>query len=189
MSIKETGELIAKNWPRLISIIIVLVPIIWGIASLYYAGRMESLGEQINLLREQRDFLERKLRSLEQIRIPSSTHTTEPSKQAQELESLRYPSISNPRKLSKDDIRKLADFYDLTKRRITNPHLRMKEGDISYWYEQGLSEDEIRLEFESRRIILERAERNHQVIDTQGDLSYLAQKIQAQLIRRNSNSK
>ena len=95
--------------------------------------------------------------------------------------SLKYPAINNPKKPSKDDIRKLADFYDLNKDWKINGHLKIQEGDISYWCEQGLSEEEIKLEFESRRIALERAEKNHQVIETQGDLSYLAEKIQAQL--------
>ena len=59
----------------------------------------------------------------------------------------------------------------------------MKDGDISYWYEQSLSESEIKLEFESRRIVLERADKNHQIIDTQGDLSYLAQKVQTDIVK------
>ena len=187
MSIKETGEIISKHWPFFIAIIFVLSPIIWGIARTYYSGRIENLKEQVNLLKEQKDFLESKLRSPVQIQTPTGTADT--TKQVQEIESLRYPPISNPQKLTKKDIKKLADFYDLTKSWKPNPHLKMKDGDISYWYDQGLSENEIKLEFESRRIILKQAEKNHQVIDTQGDLSHLAQKMQSQLIKRNINLK
>jgi hypothetical protein len=186
MSIKETGELIGKNWPFLISVIIVVTPIIWGIASLYYSGRIEDLREQINLLKEQRAFLERKVRSIDKIKVQVPSETQGGTTHLHKLESLTYPPIRNSQKLSKDEIRKLADFYELTKGWKFNPHLKMKGGDISYWYEQGLSENEIKLEFESRRIVLERAEKNHQVIDTEGDLSHLAQKIQAEIVKRNN---
>lgn len=189
MSIKETGELISKHWPILIAIIFILSPVTWSLARIYYSGRMENLKEQVNLLKEQRDFLERKLKSIEQIQTQVSTEMDTTGKLVKRTESLRYPPISNPQKLSKEDIKKLAEFYDLTKSWKINPHLKMKEGDISYWYEQELSENEIKSEFESRRIILERAEKNHQIIEAQGDLSHMAQKIQSQLIKRNINLK
>ncbi|MCU7934678.1 MAG: hypothetical protein KZQ99_07335 [Candidatus Thiodiazotropha sp. (ex Dulcina madagascariensis)] len=186
MNIKETGELIAQNWPFLIATIIVVSPIIWGLASLYYSGRIETLREQSNLLKEQRDFLERKVRAIETIKIEDPTKSYDQYSHIQEIESLSYPPISNPQKLSKNEIRKLANFYELTKSWKSNPHLKMKDGDIAYWFEQGLSENEIKLEFESRRIVLERADKSNQVIDTQGDLSYLAQKIQAEIVKKNN---
>ena len=92
-----------------------------------------------------------------------------------------YPKIENPQRLTRTEVRRLAEFYGLTQRRKVNPHLRFLEGDISYWFEQRLSEDELKLEFESRRIILDRAEKSGEVISTQGDLSYLAETEQPDL--------
>jgi hypothetical protein len=64
------------------------------------------------------------------------------------------------------------------------PLLRFKEGDVSSWYEQGMSEEALKREFDSRRIVLERAEMTGEIIRTQGDLSAKAESIQAQMRSR-----
>lgn len=141
-------------------------------------------------MRMQKEFVESKLRDIDEIKIKVSDQNGEQVKiAATEIASLKYPQVSNPKKLSRDDIKRLADFYDLTKAWNYNPHLKMQEGDISYWYEQSMTEDEIKLQFESRRIILKEADKNQQVIDSQGDLSALVQKIQAGLIKAQISSK
>lgn len=93
---------------------------------------------------------------------------------------VRYSLVANPQRLTKSEVRNLAQFYNLMQRWHTNPHLQFEEGDISYWYERNLSEEDLKREFESRRIILERAEKSGEVINTQGDLSHKAELLQAQ---------
>jgi hypothetical protein len=92
-----------------------------------------------------------------------------------------YPTIENPQRLTRIDVRRLAEYYGLFTSWKVNPHLRFKEGDISYWYEQRRSEDDLKLEFESRQIVLKRAEKAGEFIETQGDLSYWAEREQLQL--------
>lgn len=185
MNLKETAELLSKYWPLLLAVIIIIAPIIWWFASTYYAGRIDSLKEQNNLLRETRDFLERKLKSLQpMLDEPGPATSSKPNESPQkESRPPSYPAVQNPEALSKQDVKRLADFYELTKTWRVNPHLKFKDGDISYWFEQNLSEDELRREFESRRIILQRAENTGQTIKTQGDLSHQAQQIQSELIK------
>lgn len=95
---------------------------------------------------------------------------------------IHYPLIRNEAQLTKSEVRDLAQFYRLFNEWRVNPHLRFQEGDISYWYEKGLSEKALNIEFDSMRIILERAEASGEIIDSQGDLSYKAQKIKARLL-------
>jgi hypothetical protein len=74
-------------------------------------------------------------------------------------------------------------LYERTK---INSHLRPRGGDISFWYEQQinrtkLNEKDLRMEFVSRRIILLMADELNIFIETQGDLSHAAQRIQTKM--------
>ena len=80
---------------------------------------------------------------------------------------------------TKEEVRGIARFYGLFNHWKVNPHLRFKEGDISYWSEQGLTEKELMTEFETRQTVLLRAERSGEKIPSQGDLSYKAEQLQA----------
>lgn len=95
------------------------------------------------------------------------------------------------KKLSKDDIERLAVEFELTKSTRTNPHLKYKEGDISYWYKQhvkyGVNEEDLKLEFAARKAVLEAADDKKVIIDTQGDLSHAAQQIMADMLREKEN--
>lgn len=92
------------------------------------------------------------------------------------------PSPSSVRP-TRDEVRELARSVGLLEATKTNPHLRFLEGDMSYWYEQELTLDELRLQFISRRMVLEAAEREHLVIDDQGKLSWAAQRVMADILR------
>jgi hypothetical protein len=89
--------------------------------------------------------------------------------------------------LSKEDIKRLAVQFELTKSTNTNPHLKYKEGDVSFWYkhhvEYGVNEDDLKLEFAARKAVLEAADDMKVIIDTQGDLSHAAQQIMADMLR------
>ncbi|MEA2060666.1 MAG: hypothetical protein U9P10_09225 [Thermodesulfobacteriota bacterium] len=85
----------------------------------------------------------------------------------------------NTDKLTKDEVRDLAKFYGLFNRWTINPHLRFKEGDISYWYEQGFTKNDLTREFESRSTVLRRAEKSGEKLPSQGDLSHKAEQLQA----------
>ena len=82
---------------------------------------------------------------------------------------------------SRADIRKLAQEFGLMKETRVNPHLAFLEGDLSYWYEQQLSDDRLRLEFAARRAVLDAADNQRIVIADQGKLSWAAQQIAGDL--------
>ena len=189
MKFKELIQILREHGVLVVTIVVLTVPPIWGLASLYYRERIETLREQVNLIREEKQFLEAKLKAPAEFSLRVSSPTSAGQSPGApnittEAVSVRYPPISNPSRPTKPEVRDLARFYGLFNEWKVNPHLRFKEGDVSYWYEQGLSEQALKREFESRRIILQRAETTGERIDTQGDLSHKAQEIQPQLTIR-----
>jgi hypothetical protein len=184
-------ELIKKYGPVFLAIVIIVTPIIWQVASLHFSQQVEALKSQVGLLkeqvavlREQKVSLEDKLRQpapLEQttqreIQKPVST-SAESSLSTKDTS--RLPYVADSARPSKEEVRELARFYDLFNHWQVNPHLRFKEGDISYWSEQGLTEQELMREFESRQTVLRRAETSGEKIPSQGDLSNKAEQLQA----------
>lgn len=85
--------------------------------------------------------------------------------------------------LSKAQIKVLAKKFQLLESRKTNPHLRYYDGDISYWLEQGLSVDDLILQFGARKVVLDAADRDGTNIDHQGTLSWAATRV-IPLLRR-----
>jgi len=84
------------------------------------------------------------------------------------------------------DIRKLADSFGLLNETQVNPHLSFLGGDISYWHEQGVSLQRLNLEFAARKVVLTAADRDGVVISDQGQLSFAAQQIMAEMLERRS---
>jgi hypothetical protein len=80
-------------------------------------------------------------------------------------------------KLSKIQIRKLAEDQRLFNDWRENPVLQFQDGDISYWYEQNLPAWKIQLQFLARRAVLEVAEKENATIPSQGDLSALSNPV------------
>ena len=109
--------------------------------------------------------------------VPSAqnVHPTTPGK---------YPAVSNPNRPLKSEVRELARFYRLFTEWKINPQLRFKEGDVSYWAEQGYSERRLRIKFEARRQILEHAEISGERLGDQGDLSNRSKSVEAALEAR-----
>lgn len=91
-------------------------------------------------------------------------------------------------KLNRDKIRELAKKHKLLALTDVNPHLRFKDGDISYWAEQNLAAWELELEFLARRLVLEVADRDEAVVPTQGDLSHWATKLYVTLYKKASEN-
>jgi len=95
--------------------------------------------------------------------------------------------------LSEGEVKDLAERLRLFERTETNPHLTFKGGDISFWHRQKMREDDLTLEFQARRAILEAADKQGFVIRDQGVLSWAAQQvmgdIQAEKIRLKKASK
>jgi transcriptional regulator with XRE-family HTH domain len=85
--------------------------------------------------------------------------------------------------LGKAQIKKLAKMFHLLDSRKINQHLRYNDGDISFWYEQGLSLDELIMQFGARKVVLDAADRSGTVIDDQGTLSLVATRV-VPLLRR-----
>lgn len=85
--------------------------------------------------------------------------------------------------LGKAQIKELAKMFNLLERRKVNQHLRYYDGDISYWYEQGLSLSELILQFWARKVVLDAADRDGTKISDQGTLSWAATRV-IPLLRR-----
>lgn len=90
---------------------------------------------------------------------------------------------NTPKRLSKNEIRALANEFGLLNETGMNSHLSFLGGDISYWYEQKLSKNRLKLEFAARKAVLEAANEQGIVIDDQGKLSWAAQQIRADMIK------
>lgn len=79
-------------------------------------------------------------------------------------------------------IKALAREIGLLDETRTNPHLSFLDGDIAYWYEQGLSLDHLTLQFVARKTVLDAADRDQVIIDDQGKLSWASQQIMAAIL-------
>jgi hypothetical protein len=184
MKLDDTIHTIRKHGLVIISVVVLLTPVVWSICSVIHKERIDTLRERISLLEEKLSYAESKLKSPaefvkgnEQASTSSSSiDTGKPVKPLSE-ETYRYPPVQNSSKLSKSEVRNLAKFYGLFTEWKVNPHLRFLEGDVSYWHEQGLSEIALKKQFESRRIVLSRAEKSGDKYPTQGDLSHAAEQI------------
>ena len=185
-------ELIKKYGIVILAIVIIIAPIAWQVASSHFNERIEVLKAQVTLLKEQIALIkEQKLALEKKLRQPSplATHlkqlenqkslNTPIQKSTSVEETSRLPNVANSETPTKDEVRELARFYSLFNRWKVNPHLRFKEGDISYWSEQGFTEQELMREFESRQTVLRRSEKNGERIPSQGDLSHKAEQLQA----------
>jgi hypothetical protein len=51
MEPKQLADFLRNHWATIAVVFVVLTPVIWGAASLYYNGRVETLREQVNTLR------------------------------------------------------------------------------------------------------------------------------------------
>jgi len=85
--------------------------------------------------------------------------------------------------LGKAQIKHLAEMFSLLESKKVNQHLRYYDGDISYWYEQGLSLSELILQFGARKVVLDSADRDGIKISHQGTLSWAATRV-IPLLRR-----
>jgi hypothetical protein len=209
MSIIESVRQILPDFPsdrRTIAAVITLLAVcssgVWLAAKSVYEGEIRALKEQVNLVRERAAWAQTRAEEVSKqcaqttpavTPSPASSQpspSTPPPKQGVSappsgpaLTTQPYPRIADSSHLTKPEVRAMAEYYGLFRNWSVNPHLKLKTGDISYWYEQQLSERALQLEFDSRRIVLERAERSGQRIPTQGDLSALAQEIQATIAK------
>jgi hypothetical protein len=96
----------------------------------------------------------------------------------------KLTSLNPDRQLGFNQIKELAREFGLFDKIQPNIHLRFKDGDIAFFEAQHLSEEEYRLEFYSRKLVLLAAQENNFVIDTQGDLAHAAQKVMADIIKK-----
>ncbi len=74
-------------------------------------------------------------------------------------------------------IKALAEKYGLYQAWQSNPHLRFDEGVINYWSKQARSAWELEMQFLSRQLVLEAAERAQARIPSPGDLSQWAERV------------
>lgn len=183
-------ENIRRHGVAILAGIVIVTPPMWLFAELHFKERLEAqsaqmslLQEQVAILKEQKEALEYKLRrpidSVETLKTDTNGSSKSLPAESPVIAGPMFPNIEEPSRPTKNEIRELARFYGLFKDWKVNPQLRFKEGDISYWSEQGLTEEELKKEFESRQTVLSRAEKNGERIPTQGDLSYKAEKLQA----------
>jgi hypothetical protein len=182
MKFDELIVLFRSHGLIIIGVGIILSPIIWGVFTLIHKEHINTLLERIEFCEDKLSYAEKKLKSPAEFTnsdvaaaTPLSTIKSDEAITKVSKESYRYPPIHNSNKLTKSEVHNLVKFYGLFTVWKVNPHLRFLEGDVSYWYEQGLSEMALKRQLETRRIILERAETSGKKYPTQGDLSYAAE--------------
>lgn len=184
---KQLIEIIKKHFGVFLTAVVLVAAAEWVVLLTISNAQMEVLQKHIALLREQVDVLTEQKASLEiKLRQPAPLLEQTPQHELQEpvntppVSNLsRFPHIADSARPSKEEVRKLARFYDLFNHWQVNSHLQFKEGDISYWSGRGLTEQELMREFESRQTVLRRAETSGEKIPSQGDLSYKAEQLQA----------
>ncbi len=188
MTFADWKKLFADNLATIVILLVILVPSIWAISSWYHSGQISSLSATIETQKESLAFLQMKLKDCAEAKedLVDALKANAPIKPdgfqtPGAPNDAGYPIIKNPAKLTRLEVNDLADFYELTRKWPGNPHLQFDDGDISYWYQRGLSEQELRKQFEARRLILQRAEKSGRKIPTKGDLSALAEQIVADL--------
>ncbi len=79
--------------------------------------------------------------------------------------------------VSLQTVERLARSFRLTEKTSTNPQLAFGGAELSYWQRQNLSEPELELQFEARRIILDAADRQNVRIQDQETLSRAAREF------------
>jgi|WetSurMetagenome_2_1015567.scaffolds.fasta_scaffold261128_1 hypothetical protein len=87
------------------------------------------------------------------------------------------PAKKDTRKLTKEEIRQVAEKNRLFNDWDINPVLRFQDGDISAFSKEDLPAWNIELQFLARRIVIEAAEREKAKIPSQGDLSALSNPV------------
>lgn len=73
--------------------------------------------------------------------------------------------------LSFEEITSLANEYKLNNRKGVNEHLSFSIGDFNFWVNKNLSREDVKLQFDARKRILDNAEKENRKIETQGDLA------------------
>jgi len=155
MDIDKIIAFLRKNPAVIVVTTLIVVPATWTLSSIHYEGVIRVLEMQIRWQEQ---------------RLKEPAGFTSPSG------AVSYPPIK-PGDLSETDVENLALFYGLFTQWRVNPQLRFKPGDIGYWYRRRLSESDLKIQFESRRQVLQRAEETGKKIPTQGDLSFFAEQI------------
>ena len=184
MNLDDIIRMLRTHGYVILGVGLLLTPIVWTICSAIHKERLDTLHERMSLLEEKLSYAESKLKSPAEF-TKGNVQTASPSSSVDSGEIVnpqsevvyRYPPVQNPSNLTKSEVRDLVKFYGLFTEWKINPHLRFLEGDVSFWFEQGLSELALKKQFEARRIILNRAEKSGVKYSTQGDLSHAAEQI------------
>jgi len=83
-----------------------------------------------------------------------------------------------------NEVKTLAERCELYQSWATNPHLTFDDGVLAYWSKQGRPAWELELQFLSRRLVLEAAERAQARIPSPGDLSKWAERVYPILLKK-----
>ena len=100
----------------------------------------------------------------------------------------RVHGLSKSQLLGRSQIKEIARAFKLMERRETNGHLRYNDGDISFWYEQDVSPEELAQQFGARKVVLDAAEKGGVHIEDQGTLSWIATRVISLLQRSMDDS-
>jgi hypothetical protein len=99
------------------------------------------------------------------------------------VDQLPPPGDNTPLR-DKSEIKALAERYEMYQSWETNPHLTFEGWVIDYWSKQGRPAWELELQFLSRRLVLEAAERAQARIPYPGDLSKWAERVYPILLKK-----
>ena len=165
-----------------ISVSIPIIPTVYYVSSLIHEGQIKTLEERVELQKEQILIL-KESKGLLLNKLTQSAASPQVSVDADSVPAARLPAVLNSNRLTREEIRQLASFYGLFTHWKVNPHLTYQDGDIAYWFEKGLTLENLRMEFDTRRKVLQDAERTLKKLSSQSELSHAAENLQ-QIIRR-----
>ena len=88
---------------------------------------------------------------------------------------------------TREEVREVMQKHHMFDHRQINDQLRYNDNSITYWTKRSLSRWELELEFLSRHLLLEEADRADVIIVDHGKLSYWAKRIYEVLIQHVPN--
>jgi len=113
------------------------------------------------------------------------------SNQTNELEDLIKKKITNKGDSTKStwsEIKKISQEYGLFNIGGFNFGLKMQDGTVGYWHDQHLGKTEYQIQLLARKIVLDSANNQKTVIGDVGKLSFVAERLIQEIVKKVANT-
>ena len=156
-TLKYYAQLVKEQTYLVLSVAIGSGLVVWFVLGWYYDGRIGSLNQEVSLYESRLQFYKEASLAFEECDavIISPTPVVEEA----------VPP------LGENDVIGLIEEFGLFDGTPPNGDLAFTEGDITFWVDEKMTEDELRVEFAARRTVLDSAEKHNIVFPKQAHLS------------------